>query len=75
MPRPFLYVGSLGPLPLHEAELSRLYSLGNVLAEHHLVGLFNVDFVRNDDGLWPVEVTPLLGIDGSHRASHRLRVD
>jgi predicted ATP-grasp superfamily ATP-dependent carboligase len=59
MSRPFLYVGSLGPLPLHEAELSRLHSLGNVLAvQFHLVGLFNVDFVHNDDGLWPVEVNP-----------------
>jgi len=59
MSRPFLYVGSVGPLSLSESELSQLHSLGNVLAnQFHLVGLFNVDFVKREDGLWPVEVNP-----------------
>jgi predicted ATP-grasp superfamily ATP-dependent carboligase len=57
--RPFLYVGSLGPLPLSGTERSNVESLGAVLArEFHLAGLFNVDFVRTSDGIWPVEVNP-----------------
>ncbi len=59
LPRPFLYVGSLGPLRLAAQELSRISSLGSAIAKQfHLAGLFNVDFVRNDAGLWPIEVNP-----------------
>jgi predicted ATP-grasp superfamily ATP-dependent carboligase len=57
--RPFLYVGSIGPLVLRASEAVKLNRLGQVLAERFgLVGLFNVDFVRTVDGLWPVEVNP-----------------
>jgi uncharacterized protein len=56
--RPFLYVGSIGPLRLHERELASLGALANVLAANGLVGLFNIDFVRNAVGLWPIEVNP-----------------
>jgi uncharacterized protein len=59
MSRPFLYVGSIGSLRLSDVETERLCRLGNVLAERFgLTGLFNVDFVRNGEGLWPVEVNP-----------------
>jgi uncharacterized protein len=57
--RPFLYVGSLGPLPLARAEQETLVRLGNILAgQFSLVGLFNVDFVRARGQIWPVEVNP-----------------
>jgi len=56
--RPFLYVGSIGPLVLRDRELARLDALANVLAANGLVGLFNIDFVRNEAGLWPIEVNP-----------------
>jgi predicted ATP-grasp superfamily ATP-dependent carboligase len=59
MPKPFLYVGNVGPIVLDELETSRLQALGKALASRlGLVGLFNVDFVHNDQGLWPVEVNP-----------------
>jgi len=57
--RPFLYVGSLGPLLPANAERTNVESLGATLArEFGLVGLFNVDFVRTSEGVWPVEVNP-----------------
>ncbi len=57
--RRFLYVGSVGPLWLSEADRAQLQSLGNLLAQRfRLVGMFNVDFVRNDLGIWPLEVNP-----------------
>jgi len=59
LPLPFLYVGSFGPLPLNDSESARLRSLGNILAERFgLVGLFNIDFVRQLDRLWIIEVNP-----------------
>jgi len=57
--REFLYVGNVGPLLLSEREGAQLQKLGAALARaFDLVGLFNVDLVRNDEGLWPVEVNP-----------------
>jgi uncharacterized protein len=57
--RPFLYVGSLGPLGLKAQEIHKLTRLGNLLSENfQLTGLFNVDFVRTETQLWPVEVNP-----------------
>jgi uncharacterized protein len=56
---PFVYAGSIGPLVFGESELAKLQSLGGALAcEFGLVGLFNIDFVRADETLWPVEVNP-----------------
>ena len=55
----FLYAGSIGPLALNSGEQARLKALGIRLAEEFgLVGLFNVDFVRTPETLWPVEVNP-----------------
>src|SRR5262249_47585177 len=48
--------------------------LGHLLAERFaLVGLFNVDFVRTADELWPVEVNPRYSasIEVLERAFHR----
>jgi uncharacterized protein len=57
--RPFLYVGSIGPLSHLDDEAMKLDRLGTVLANRFgLVGLFNVDFVRTERELWPVEVNP-----------------
>jgi uncharacterized protein len=57
--RPFLYAGSVGPNALSEEDRARMQSLGNLLVERFgLVGLFNIDFIRNEAGLWPLEVNP-----------------
>jgi len=57
--RPFLYAGSVGPIALSKEDRARMHSLGNLFAERfRLVGLFNIDFVRNEAGLWPLEVNP-----------------
>jgi uncharacterized protein len=57
--RPFLYVGSVSPLPLGETERSQICSLGNLLAERfRLVGLFNIDFIRTAAGPCAIEVNP-----------------
>lgn len=57
--REFLYVGNVGPLVLDADEVERLGVLGEALVkEFGLVGLFNVDFVRNVEGMWPVEINP-----------------
>jgi predicted ATP-grasp superfamily ATP-dependent carboligase len=49
----------VGPILLGAAEVAKLKALGVALASGFgLVGLFNVDFVLNDDGLRPVEVNP-----------------
>jgi predicted ATP-grasp superfamily ATP-dependent carboligase len=56
---PFLYVGSIAPLLLRPDERAKLEMLANTLAATFgLTGLFNVDFVRTADDLWPVEVNP-----------------
>jgi len=55
----FLYVGSLGPLPLSATETAKVVRLGDVLARRFgLVGLFGVDFIRTSEELWPIEVNP-----------------
>jgi predicted ATP-grasp superfamily ATP-dependent carboligase len=57
--RPFLYAGSVGPIVLSDEDRARMHSLGNLLVDRFgLVGLFNIDFVRNEAGLWPLEVNP-----------------
>lgn len=55
--RPFLYVGSLAPWELPIPDTARLFTLGHALAKaFDLVGLFNVDFILNTEGLWVLEV-------------------
>jgi predicted ATP-grasp superfamily ATP-dependent carboligase len=57
--RPFIYVGSMGPLELGAKFTAKLDGLGQSLAhEFSLVGLFNVDFVIVDDEIWVLEVNP-----------------
>jgi predicted ATP-grasp superfamily ATP-dependent carboligase len=56
---PFLHVGSLGPLQLHHSVSDTLRRLGQMLADRFgLVGLFNVDYVRVGQEVWPVEINP-----------------
>ena len=57
--RPFRYCGSLGPLALSDARRTAYEQLGACLAERfNLCGLFGVDVVENEAGIWPVEVNP-----------------
>src|SRR5436309_2435168 len=57
--REFLYVGSLAPLAVTHHERAKLVMLGDSVASRFgLIGLFNVDFVRTHEQLWPVEVNP-----------------
>jgi predicted ATP-grasp superfamily ATP-dependent carboligase len=55
----FQYCGSIGPLPLSHRTQKVCTELGQVLAsEFSLKGLFGIDAVLRDDGLWPVEINP-----------------
>lgn len=59
LPQHFLYVGNIGPLFLSPDEIDQVKALGETLSSKlGLVGLFNVDLVRNQDGLWLVEINP-----------------
>lgn len=56
---PFVYAGNIGPLSISNSEKTQLRRLGGVLTNRfHLAGLFNVDLIRNKEGLWPLEVNP-----------------
>jgi predicted ATP-grasp superfamily ATP-dependent carboligase len=55
----FRYAGSLGPLTLDDGMRSAHTRLGEVLtAAFDLVGVWGVDVVCNDEGIWPVEINP-----------------
>ena len=57
--RGFHYAGSIGPVPLDDAAMSRWRELGVVLARSFgLRGLFGVDAVMRDGVPWPVEINP-----------------
>lgn len=59
LPGSFAYAGSIGPVELNAEDRRQVVALGKVLtAEFGLVGLFGVDFILNDDGVWPVEINP-----------------
>ena len=54
-----VYAGSIGPLALRENEIAKLQRLGDELARQFgLAGLWNVDFIRTESALWPLEVNP-----------------
>jgi predicted ATP-grasp superfamily ATP-dependent carboligase len=56
---PFHYCGSIGPLSLESAQRAAIEKIGETLvAGFSLCGLFGVDFILTDEGLWPVEVNP-----------------
>lgn len=55
----FQYAGSIGPWPVSEATCATLARLGKVLSEQfELAGLFGVDFIRDGERVWTVEVNP-----------------
>ena len=55
----FRYSGSVGPLPLTDAEHRRFAQLGEQLAAaYSLEGLFGVDLVIGDDVGWVIEINP-----------------
>jgi predicted ATP-grasp superfamily ATP-dependent carboligase len=55
----YRYRGSLGPMAISSRESDELTNIGNVIAvEFGLAGLFGVDAVMNEWGVWPVEVNP-----------------
>ena len=55
----FSYCGSIGPLELEDAENRQWRRIGEVIsAEFELEGLFGVDAIRREDGIYPVEVNP-----------------
>ena len=56
---PFSYAGSIGPLSLPTQQLATMRKVGDCLAaEFSLTGLFGVDAIINDAGVWPLEVNP-----------------
>ena len=55
----FSYCGSIGPLELNESDSVRWRRIGEVIAaEFNLTGLFGVDAIKRQDGIYPVEVNP-----------------
>ncbi len=55
----FQYCGSIGPIELPTTAVAAATRLGEVLAARfNLCGLFGVDLVVNQQGVWPVEVNP-----------------
>jgi predicted ATP-grasp superfamily ATP-dependent carboligase len=57
--QPFVYAGSVGPLPITAVETTKLTALGDVLASRSgLAGLFNIDFIRAADEIWAIEINP-----------------
>jgi len=57
--KPFHYAGSIGPVPLSFRAESTLKRIGEVLyANVGMRGVFGVDFILNDNQVWPVEVNP-----------------
>jgi predicted ATP-grasp superfamily ATP-dependent carboligase len=57
--REFQYVGSVGPIVLAPEHTQALMRVGDCIAESFPVrGLFGVDAIIGDEGVWPVEVNP-----------------
>ncbi len=57
--RPFQYIGSIGPTVLSPEQTLQLVNIGSTLADSfQLRGLFGVDAIVNDEGVWTVEVNP-----------------
>ena len=55
----FSYCGSIGPLELNEADNLQWRRIGEVIAgEFNLTGLFGVDAIKQQDGIYLVEVNP-----------------
>jgi predicted ATP-grasp superfamily ATP-dependent carboligase len=57
-PGPFVYAGSLAPMVLSPAETAALERFGQAAARLGLQGLFGVDWIRNPQGLWLLELNP-----------------
>lgn len=58
-PLPFIYRGSVGPIPLSIDEQQRLLNFANrVRDETGLQGVWQADFVKNQDGWWLLEINP-----------------
>ena len=57
--RPFVYSGSLGPVPITPLLCEKLKSIGRqVVQVARLRGLFNVDVLINGNAVWLLEVNP-----------------
>jgi predicted ATP-grasp superfamily ATP-dependent carboligase len=57
--KPFAYCGSVGPVPLPDADRTELDRLGTAIAEWgELRGLFGVDLVKHDGHYHVIEVNP-----------------
>jgi predicted ATP-grasp superfamily ATP-dependent carboligase len=56
---PFVYSGSVGPMPIDESIRRSFEAIGEVLAKNFgLVGLFGVDAVIDGEVVWTIEVNP-----------------
>jgi predicted ATP-grasp superfamily ATP-dependent carboligase len=56
---PFRYTGSIGPMQVSEDQFRMYERIGRELARVcGLTGLFGVDGILNEQGVWPVEINP-----------------
>ena len=55
----FRYRGSLGPVPLDRCDHEEIERVGRLIAaEFSLVGVFGIDFVKSEKGLFLIDINP-----------------
>ncbi len=56
---PFSYCGSIGPIKLSVATARTIEAIGSAIAdEFKITGIFGLDLIVNDIGVWPVDINP-----------------
>ena len=74
---PFSWVGSVSGLQLDPEQLRRATTFAIALTRRaRLHGVFGIDFILNEDGIWPVDVNPRIPasaeVVGDHVMQHHL---
>ena len=56
---PFSYCGSIGPIKLEVPIARTIEAIGSAIAaEFKITGIFGLDLIVNDIGVWPVDINP-----------------
>jgi uncharacterized protein len=54
----FRFCGTVGPVPLPESVSSVMTAVGRRIGSTEIRGIFGVDYIVGDDGIWLIEVNP-----------------
>jgi predicted ATP-grasp superfamily ATP-dependent carboligase len=55
----FRYCGSIGPIQLSTRDAQQIKKVGRFLAsEYGIAGVWGIDFIVNQNGVWPVDINP-----------------